>query len=103
MVDKKELYERIELLQDQIGQFYQELGALKLTLTELMEENQRLQMENANLRERDNLYVEAKVPQGEAQKYLRKLYEDGFHICNVNYGGLRKGDCLFCLEGLQRL
>lgn len=102
LVDKQELFQRVELLQDQIGRFYQEIGALKLLLNELLEENQNLMVENANLRDRVGFGEEEKTTPGEAKKYLRDLYEDGFHICNINYGSLRKGDCLFCLESLQR-
>lgn len=102
MVDKQELFQRVELLQDQIGQFYQEIGAMKLLLSELLEENQNLMVENANLRDRVGFGEEEQVAPGEAKKYLRDLYEDGFHICNINYGSFRKGDCLFCLESLQR-
>ena len=101
-MDKQELFRRVEWLQEQIGNFYQEIGALKLLLNELLEENQNLMVENANLRDRVGFGVEQKAPPGEARKYLRTLYDDGFHICNINYGSMRKGDCLFCLESLQR-
>ncbi len=102
LVDKQELFLRVEQLQEQIGHFYQEIGALKLLLNELLEENQNLIIENGNLRDRVGFSAEEKAAPGEAKKYLRNLYDDGFHICNINYGSLRKGDCLFCLESLQR-
>lgn len=33
---------------------------------------------------------------------LVNLYGKGFHICNLNFGQLRTGDCLFCVTFLQR-
>ena len=103
MIDKQAVLSQVEFLQERIGEFYQELGALKLLVTDLVEENRQLSIENVHLRDRARMYTEEHVPvPGEAAHYLGQLYEDGFHICNVNYGSLRHGDCLFCLQSLQR-
>lgn len=103
IVDRQLAVRQVERLQEQIGRLYEELGLLKLQLEELAEDNERLTTENDHLRERARLYVdEHHVETSEAPMYLRNLYDEGFHICNVNYGGLRQGECLFCLQNLQR-
>jgi len=33
---------------------------------------------------------------------LEELYNKGFHICNLNFGGIRDGDCLFCAAFMQK-
>lgn len=103
MSDKLRIFGQVEKLQEQIGRFYEELGALKAAVQELLEENQKLALENERLKAGSRQYVEENrhVP-GEAAKYLGQLYEDGFHICNFNYGSMRQGECLFCLQNLQR-
>lgn len=39
---------------------------------------------------------------GGAFENLQRLYEQGFHICNVHFGHLRKEECLFCISLLER-
>jgi regulator of replication initiation timing len=33
---------------------------------------------------------------------LTRLYEQGFHVCNLNFGSRREDQCLFCAALLQR-
>jgi regulator of replication initiation timing len=122
-VDKKEIFESVSNMETQIGHLYQQLGELKQHLAEIIEENHYLKLENEHLRRRLDVSAEEEKKDvtnkkgtipiqsseakpfdvGEGYDNLARLYQEGFHICNLHFGSLRKeGDCLFCLSFLNK-
>jgi regulator of replication initiation timing len=122
-LNKHEIFARVSQMEERIGGLHQELGELKEHFALLLEENHNLQVENEHLRKRmertssvniDKQKKErsGKIKQtsdpvrsdfGEGYDNLARLYQEGFHICNLHYGSIRKeGDCLFCLTFLNK-
>ncbi len=118
VLDKKEFFDSVIQMEQQIGQMHEQIGQLKHVLAEMIEENHTLQMENKLLRQRlettensqqvhpkgtKKKEVESTTDVGEGYDNLARLYQEGFHICNVHFGSPRKDeDCLFCLSFLNK-
>ena len=122
-MDKKDIFESVTNMESQVGQLYARLGELKEHLAEILEENQLLKLENDHLRHRLDVVDASQATRkgssetkvkithskakaldiGEGYDNLARLYYEGFHICNLHFGSLRKeGDCLFCLSFLNK-
>lgn len=123
-MEKKALFDSVSNMEEQIGELYQQLGELKTSLGLMIEENNRLELENDHLRrqqgesneelkdlhEKGVMADERKeamqhmIEQNAGHENLVKLYKEGFHICHVHFGSPRGNDedCLFCLSLLNK-
>ncbi|MGM9923329.1 MAG: DNA replication initiation control protein YabA [Bacillus sp. (in: firmicutes)] len=121
-MEKKEIFDSVSSMEKQIGHLYKQLGELKYHVAEILEENNMLTIENEHLRRRLDQQVQKKKQEdnpkkkvkqetkkqkgfdiGEGYDNLARLYQEGFHICNLHFGSPRKeGDCLFCLSFLNK-
>ncbi|MFD2045592.1 DNA replication initiation control protein YabA [Ornithinibacillus salinisoli] len=115
--NKRQIFDQVSDMEKQIGELYEQLGDLKGKLGELLEENHRLEMENHHLRNRldkdqdsvanneatNQQRQPAKDIPSEGHDNLARIYEEGFHICNLEFGSPRQNDdCMFCLDFLSK-
>lgn len=102
-MDKQSLFVQVANLEERIGELYVELGSLKQKILDLIEENQRLQQENARFKAIAENDAELLQQSGAGIDNLLQIYQEGFHICNVKYGSLRtEGECLFCMSFINK-
>ncbi|KRL84964.1 DNA replication initiation control protein YabA [Ligilactobacillus equi] len=103
-MEKREVYENFEELEEKTMAVTQALATMKEEFTEILERNAELEIENQHLRERlqdlEEKNQDVKEGLSKSRQNLEKLYKEGFHVCNEMYGSRRVNDepCIFCQD-----
>ena len=106
-LNKRELYDGLSDLGAEAQKMIEKIDLIKAEMTKVIEKNAELEIENQHLRAHLKELEEQKQSDeqsglSKSRKNLEMLYEEGFHVCNVDsmYGTRRINDepCVFCQD-----
>lgn len=115
-MSKKDILAFVHDLEKSSECLHDDVLKMGVHVIELLEENNKLRIENEHLRTRLGLNddknaatddkpaaMDTIVGSNAGYSNLANLYHDGFHICNDQFGRPRQDDCLFCTPFLARI
>lgn len=100
-------YSKMQKLQEMADTMNKTIAGLENDVLETLRENTELKVENQLLHEKlDKLTATHPAAETKTQsglESLKKIYDSGYHICNIYYGSHRNpdDDCMFCLDILD--
>jgi regulator of replication initiation timing len=97
------LLDRVNLLEQHFKAAGDALTALKSDIKALENENSRLydQLSALSALDPGQINANAQNIRSTARANLKRLYEEGFHVCHLYFGQTRHGACIFCLACLK--
>ncbi|KRM11011.1 DNA replication initiation control protein YabA [Paucilactobacillus suebicus] len=103
-LEKSKIYDRFERVTEQTKDLLEKMEQLQLQITEVLEENAELTIENEHLHKliAENQQENESAELSSSRQNLQKLYEQGFHVCNEYYGKRldHHESCTFCLDAI---
>ncbi|MEG6617135.1 initiation control protein YabA [Peptococcaceae bacterium 1198_IL3148] len=93
---------RIARLEYMVKELLAELDDIKKIARSLEEENDKLRRQLTAVINQPPTNNKKELSSKPDEPTLLRLYNEGFHICNVRFAQGREDECLFCLSLLRR-
>lgn len=94
---------RIARLEYMVKELLNELDEIKKMTRSLIQENEKLRHQLTEAyNSPPDLDTELIKEHETSEPTLLRLYNEGFHVCNVRFAQVREEECLFCLSLLRR-
>lgn len=93
---------RIARLEYMVKELLSELDEIKKIARSLEQENDKLRCQLTDIFSPSRANDTKELNNNHDEPTLLRLYNEGFHICNVRFAEGRDEECLFCLSLLRR-
>ncbi|WP_076460815.1 DNA replication initiation control protein YabA [Limosilactobacillus caccae] len=98
------IYERFAQVTKQMKDLVDNMEQLQVQITEILEKNVELSIENEHLRQviKQNQPRHSDDQLSGSRQNLKELYQQGFHVCSEYYGKrlAPNESCTFCLDAI---